>query len=361
MLRLFVGSLVVCSSLVMAADPYREKWISVADRLVTAAPDTFPYNWGEGVQQIGLMKVYERTRERKYLDWMKRWTALYEGKDNRELLNILEKPWGGEHSAYCGHWSPATAILLLHQAAPKKRYLEIAQATAEFIMKQAERSPEGGLGHWKGSHQLWVDTLYMACPLLSELGRMQGRREYVADSASQIVVYAKHLQDADTGLFYHMWDWETGKRTPGPWGRGNGWVMMSIADTMEALGGKHDGLRKVLEAQMRGLEKTQDGDGLWRTVMDDVESYPECSATSMVVYGVLKLVRLGVLPEEKVGMAMKAWKAVNERYVKDGLVTGVSTGTVPKGREYYRKLKAGTETWGTGAYLLAGSEVDRRK
>lgn len=361
MLRLFVGSLVVCSSLLMAADPYREKWISVADRLVTLPPETFAYNWGEGVQQIGLMKVYERTRERKYLDWMKRWTALYEGKDNRELLNILEKPWGGEHSAYCGHWSPATAILLLHQASPKPRYLDIAEATAEFIMKQAERSPEGGLGHWQGSHQLWVDTLYMACPLLSELGRMKGRKEYVADSAAQIVVYARHLQDADTGLFYHMWDWETKQRTPGPWGRGNGWVMMSIADTIDALGGKHDGLRKVLESQVRGLEKTQDADGLWRTVMDDAASYPECSASSMVVYGVLKLVRLGVLPREKAAMAMKAWKAVNDRYVKDGLVTGVSTGTVPKGREYYRKLKAGTETWGTGAYLLAGSEVDRRQ
>jgi hypothetical protein len=50
---------------------------------------------------------------------------------------------------------------------------------------------------------------------------------------------------------------------------------------------------------------------------------------------------------------------VNQRYVKDGLVTGISAGTVPKGREYYRALPLGTETWGTGAYLMAGSEVDR--
>ena len=356
MSRLLFVWLVFSHGELMGADGYREKWVSVADRLITVTPERFAYNWGEGVQQIGLMKVYERTKHARYLDWMKRWTALYEGKDIRELLNIQEKPWGGEHSAYCGHWSPATAILLLDRAAPKARYREIAEATAEFIAKQAERSPEGGLGHWKGSHQLWVDTLYMACPLLSLLGR----KEYVADSAAQIVVYAKHLQDADTGLFYHMWDWETGQRTPGPWGRGNGWVIMSIADTMEALGGKHAGLKKVLDAQVRGLEKTQDADGFWHTVMDDGGSYPECSATSMVVYGVLKLVRLGVLPQGKAGMAMKAWKAVNVRYVKDGLVTGVSTGTVPKGREYYRKLKAGTETWGTGAYLLAGSEVDRR-
>jgi unsaturated rhamnogalacturonyl hydrolase len=361
MLRFVVFSLAACASVLPAEDRYRENWISVADRLVTLPPETFAYNWGEGVQQIGLMRTYERTKDGKYLDWMRRWTALYEGKDTRELLNILEKPWGGEHAAYCGHWSPATAILLLHEAAPKARYLEIAEATAEFIAKQAERSPEGGLGHWKGSHQLWVDTLYMACPLLSELGRVRGRKDYVADSAAQIKIYAKHLQDRESGLFYHMWDWQTGQRTPGPWGRGNGWVTMSIADTMEAQGGGKDAeLKKVLDGLMRGLEKTQDRDGLWHTVMDDASSYPECSATSMVVYGVLKLVRLGALPASKAEMAMKAWKAVNERYVKDGLVTGVSAGTVPKGREYYRKLRAGTETWGTGAYLLAGSEVDRR-
>lgn len=45
--------------------------------------------------------------------------------------------------------------------------------------------------------------------------------------------------------------------------------------------------------------------------------------------------------------------------MKGGLVAGVSAGTVPKDTEYYRKLPAGAETWGTGAYLPAGSEVDR--
>ena len=72
MSRHLVVWLAFAVSTLVAADPYREKWISVADRLVTVAPETFAYNWGEGVQQIGLMKVHERTREAKYLDWMKR-------------------------------------------------------------------------------------------------------------------------------------------------------------------------------------------------------------------------------------------------------------------------------------------------
>lgn len=58
------------------------------------------------------------------------------------------------------------------------------------------------------------------------------------------------------------------------------------------------------------------------------------------------------------GEALRAWEAVSERYVKDGLVTGVSAG--PGNRAYYNARPLGTETWGTGAYLMAGSEVHRR-
>jgi unsaturated rhamnogalacturonyl hydrolase len=96
---------------------------------------------------------------------------------------------------------------------------------------------------------------------------------------------------------------------------------------------------------------------MWHTVMDDTASYPESSATMMFAYGLLKLHRLGVLPASVKPMALKAWQVVNRRYVKDGVVTGVSFGTVPNGK--YKVLPVGTKSWGTGAYLMAGSEVDR--
>jgi rhamnogalacturonyl hydrolase YesR len=79
----------------------------------------------------------------------------------------------------------------------------------------------------------------------------------------------------------------------------------------------------------------------------------------MFSYGMLKLVRLRVLPLAYNAPALKAWRAINGRYVKEGLVIGVSAGTDPKGAEAYRSKPVGTETWGTGAYLLAASEVAR--
>jgi rhamnogalacturonyl hydrolase YesR len=159
-----------------------------------------------------------------------------------------------------------------------------------------------------------------------------------------------------------MWDWEKNTKSPDFWARGNGWVLMSIADTMEFLDRQHPSwkaLKQIAEKLMRGVTATPDRDGLWRTVLDDLDAYQESSASAMFVYGSLKLVRLGALPKSNIKVAKKAWVAINKSYVIDGAVTGVSSGTSPLGGGHYRERARGTQTWGTGAYLMAGSEIDR--
>lgn len=324
--------------------------LAVAGRLITTDPASYAFNWGEGVQMIGLMRIHERSGDPRYADYVEKWGAQFVSRDPAELLNLLPARPG-----YCGHWSPGTAILLLYQARHKPEHLRLATQVAEYIRNRAERSPDGALGHWQGSHQLWVDTLYMACPLLTGLGQAD-------DAAKQLVEFARRLQDEKNGLFYHMWDWQTGTRTPDLWGRGNGWVLMSLADTLEGLPKSHrlrGRLVQIAEKQAQGLAATQDPDGLWHTVLDDPKSYPESSATMMVCYGLLKLVRLKVLPARYREPTRRAGRAVSERYVRDGMVTGVSAGTGPGNRTYYQSLPQGTQTWGTGAYLMAASEIDR--
>lgn len=345
-----------------AGGPYNANWRSVADKLIQTPPEKWPFDWGEGVQKIGLMKIHERTGEARYADYVEQWTEFHRAKDIQELLNLPPVKRG--RAGYCGHWSPGTAVLYLYLARKKPEHLRLAEQVNAFIVEGAERSPEGGLGHWLGSHQLWVDTLYMACPLLAGLGNLHGKKEYLNDAANQILEQARYLQDAKTGLFHHMWDWKEKTKSPDFWGRGNGWVLMSIADTMEFMDRKHPSykpLRQVAEKMLRGLRPLQDRDGLWHTVLDDASSYQETSASMMFAYGILKLARLGVLPKSNLAMARKAWSAVNELYVKDGEVTGVSAGTGPRGAGHYRERPRGVYTWGTGAYLMAGSEIDRLK
>jgi unsaturated rhamnogalacturonyl hydrolase len=238
----------------------------------------------------------------------------------------------------------------------------MVQMITDFIRQSAERSPEGGLDHWTGSHEYWVDTLYMACPLLAKVGKIENKPAYVDDAAHQFIVHARHMQDEKTGLFYHMWDWQTGQLTPVQWGRGNGWVLMALADTMEMMDRNNSSFAELQQIALRlarGLRTVQDRNGLWHTLLIDPTSYAECSASSMFVYGLLKLVRLKVLPASYEKIALRGWQAINANYVKDGVVTGVSGSTDPHPVEVYKKIEVGTETWGTGAYLSAGSEVDQ--
>lgn len=352
---------IVPAAVMPGADLFLSHWRSVAERLIRTPAESYKFNWGEGVQMIGLMKIHERSGDERYADYVERWAGIYLPRDIGELLNT-GRAASGNRPGYCGHWSPATAILYLHQARGKPRHLELAEKVARFIRDGAERSPEGGLGHWQGSHQYWVDTLYMACPLLAALGKLQGNSACIDDAARQLIVYARHLQDSESGLFYHMWDWEEETRTSEPWGRGNGWVLMSLADTMEVIEEDHryhGALEEISRKLAGGLGDTQDADGLWHTVLDDPDSYPESSATAMCSYGLLKLVRLGVLSDSYIPLAVEAWAAVNERFVSNGLITGVSAGTGPQGGDHYRARPLGSETWGTGAYLMAGSEIDR--
>ena len=355
------SALLFALTLAAQTDPYTDRAREVADRLIQTPVESIPYNWGEGVQMMGLAKFHERVRDPRYTDFLEAWADHHLKRDATELLGV-NRGVLGERTGYCGHWAPSAAIYLLNDLRPKPAYQAIARRTVQFIANEMERSPDGGLGHWQGSHQLWVDTLFMACPLLTHYGTKQKQPEHVRDAAKQIMVYARHLQDQKTGLFYHMADWQTGDRTKEPWARGNGWVLMSIADVLEVLEPMHpdyEPLLHIAEKMLAGLKRTQDAQGLWHTLLDDPASYAETSATAMVVYGTLKLVRHQAIPARHAAMAHSAWKGINEGYVKEGRVLGVSAGTSPKDRAYYRNVRLGSETWGTGAYLLAASETAR--
>ena len=343
-----------------AADTGRDRWISVADRLIATAPESYPIDWGEGVQMCGLMQAYARTRDERYADFVAKWADFHLPKGVEQWLGNQE---GSDRKGYCGRWVCGTALAYLCEARGNPAYLEGAEKMAGFVHAGATRGPEGELGHWLGNYQIWVDTLNMACPLLSRLTARGRHPEYLDDAVNQLLVAERHMRDGKTGLFYHMWDWQFDRTSGVLWGRGNGWVLMSLADIFEFLPRSHPQyrrLRQFTEQYANALAAVQDREGLWHTVMDDPQSYAECSATTMLAYGMFKLARLGVLPARYREGARRAWSAVNERWVRDGLVIGVSAGTNPADREAYRTRPVGTYTWGTGAYLMAGSEAERR-
>jgi rhamnogalacturonyl hydrolase YesR len=336
-----------------------QDWTGVADTLSKTDATAYVFDWGEGVQMLGMMKAWGHARRPAYAEFVNRWAQHHLPKGTVRLLrNEPESPRKG----FCGYWVCGTAFLYLNDALPQPALRRTAIEFAEFIRSGATRSQEGALGHWVGNHQIWIDTLHMACPLLARLAVEEKRPEYLDDAAKQLLLAAKYMMNPRTLLFHHMYDWDKTAVSEVQWGRGNGWYIMAMADTLEYMPRTHQqhaALKGIAEKHAKGLLGAQAGDGTWRTIPDDPAAYPESSATTMAIYGLLKLARLGVLPARYRAPALKAWKTVNGKWVADGVVTGVSEGTLPEGRAHYLGRKMGTYTWGTGSYLLAGSEVAR--
>ena len=328
----------------------------VADAVLRDYKKTPHFDWGQGVLMSGMMRAYQLTGDERYLDFVHNFVDRWH---ERGIGPLLEK------RGYCGHWGPGYALLMFHEAAKDKRSMELVEEINQFMIQKAERTADGGLSHFDDKPQLWVDTLDMCCPVLSHSSRILNQTELQQESVRQLEVFAKYLQDPETGLFYHMWDEKKAKHTPGFWGRGNGWVVMAYT---EALKYEKPGssakcrLEKAFKKQLTSIVKLQDKKtGLWHTVLDAPKTYLETSGSAMILYGMAECRKLNLI-EMPYDCAMhKAWEGLARQVDAKGRVVGVSEATGPAGPSYYSKRKVGTYDWGTGAWLMAACAYEEYK
>ena len=111
-------------------------------------------------------------------------------------------------------------------------------------------------------------------------------------------------------------------------------MTVSIPDFIELLRlPPDDGLRlflvATLRAQIDALVRTQDAEtGLWHTLLDDPTSYLEASATAGFAYGILKALRLRLIPKEEkyLTSAKKAIDGILKNVTEKGELQQVSFG-----------------------------------
>jgi unsaturated rhamnogalacturonyl hydrolase len=54
---------------------------------------------------------------------------------------------------------------------------------------------------------LWADGVFMSMPFLVRYGKLYGDSSYANDEATkQLIIYASHLNDPETGLMFHAYD-----------------------------------------------------------------------------------------------------------------------------------------------------------
>ena len=215
----------------------------------------------------------------------------------------------------------------------------------------------------------WCDALFMAPPALVKYGNFTGNERFLHFSDSLFKETYDLLWDEEEALFArdidYLW---TGKDTDKKeangkkifWSRGNGWVMGGLVRLLQELPADYserpfyEDIYKKMSAKMVSIQQE---DGFWRASLLDPESYPggETSGTGFYCYALAWGINNGLLDKATYEPAVrKAWAALYSVVQKDGKVGWVQ----PIGQDPRKNF--GPDSWevyGTGAFLLAGSEM----
>ncbi|MEI8095518.1 MAG: glycoside hydrolase family 88 protein [Spirochaetales bacterium] len=310
------------------------------------------WNWPQGVGLYGLLRQYQRTRNPRYLAMMTSWfeAGIARGLPEKNVNTM----------------APFLTLIHLHELNPRPEWLALCQEWAAWVMAEMPRTRENGLQHIvinnPNTQQLWVDTLYMTVLFLAKIGRFLGRQDYIDEAVRQFLLHVKYLADPASGLWFHGWTFD-GRHNFGRvhWGRGNCWYTAAVVDFFELVdvgAGVKAFLVETLKAQVDALIPLQDKDGMWHTVLDDPASYRETSCTAGFGYGILKAVRLGMLPVSYRPMGLRACQAVLDRTDATGTVTEVSYGTpVGMDADFYLKIPVCSMAYGQALSVLLLGEA----
>lgn len=210
----------------------------------------------------------------------------------------------------------------------------------------------------------WCDALYMAPPTLARLHTATGDRRYLDFLDQEFQYTYHHLYDPAEKLFYRdatFFDKKTPNGKKVFWSRGNGWVYGGLALMLEHLPkdhGKRGFYENLFKEMTTAVLAAQQPDGLWHPSLLDPKEIDvgETSGSGFFTFGLAWGVNHGLLDRAAHLPAItRAWDGLATRVKADGTVGYVQpVGAAPD------HLEAGsTQDYGTGAFLLAGSEILR--
>ena len=355
------------------------------------APDTFvrPYNentlfgrWNYplGVTMYGLLHTAIAIGSEDIKNYIKDHVQLC--IDTLEYALWDKEQYGGATSIHnlltsidslddCGSF--ASMMLEVNKYLGLRDVKKVADYVGDYIYNHQSRLEDGTFFRKEMMHHfhnmtMWADDLYMSVPFIVRYSQFTGDQKYLDDAANQFFGFKKRLFMPEEKIMSHVYDFKYDSKTNVPWGRGNGWVVFSMTELLEVLPKDHpkrNDLIEFLNTLCEGYLALQDDEGMWHQVLNDHESYPETSCTSMFIYAFSRGIRFGWLknPEKYVKAIYKAWKGISKTSVdSNGNVYGVCRGSEFSFIADYYKYELGwnlNDTHGTGIVMLAGIEVIR--
>ena len=371
------------------------------DTVYTTDPDhrwTFrPYTanspfWDNAAYHTGNMEVCSLSPQMtsKFASYSLTWAeaAQWMGATSRDTAawryTYGEKPefvlfgdWQICFQTYCDLYLMATQPAsrpALRCATPAPQMIERARNVMEYEMSTTRND------YW-----WWADGLYMVMPVMTKLYRITGDEQYLAKlleywTYSKDLMYDGKTVIADTlgqpmanepqHLFYRDGKYLYPKHRSMNgrkdfWARGCGWVVAGLAKVLQDVPQDWSGRQEFLQTYLemcQAVRQCQQPEGYWTRSLLDPEHAPgpETSGTAFFTYGLLWGVNHGLLAaEEYLPCIHRAWHYLTTTALQEdysvGYVQPIGERAIPGQTVNQRS----TANFGTGAFLLAASEMYR--
>ncbi len=313
--------------------------------------------WTRGVYYEGLMALYAICPEENYYNYAYDWAEAHE--------------WGlrrGTATRHADNQCCGQTYLDLYRIEPDPAKIRKIKANIDMMVNTPQEDD-----WW------WIDAIQMSMPIFAQLGRLTGDARYY-EKMYDLYAYTKNqhgdngLYNPKDGLWWRDADFDPPYKEPNGedcyWSRGNGWVYAALVRILEIIPDDEPHRQEYLSdflAMSEAIGKCQRTDGFWNVSMHDPSNFggKETTGTSLFVYGMAWGINRGILDREKyLPKVLKAWNGmVNDAVHKNGFLGWVQgTGKEPKDGQplSYDKIPD-FEDFGTGCFLLAGSEIYKLK
>ncbi len=330
------------------------------DNIVYEAPlpdggfqDVSDTEWVRGAFFSGVMAAHEATGNRKYLD------AAMEISERNDWKPGPRPRHGDDHCI-----AQTYARIFLIERDPRM----IEATVARFDEMIAEPRPGPEVGWAEDDNWSWCDALFMAPPTMALVAEATSDLSYLDLMNSMWWETYDYLYDPEEHLWYRDGRYVVQEDGSGPrtahgqkifWSRGNGWVFAGLALVLEHMPADYPDrprYEELFRDMAAALVTVQGGDGLWRSSLLDPEEYPipESSGSGFFTFGLAWGVNNGLLDAATFLPAVRTgWEGLNWALQPSGKLGWVQQiGYDPRSVTADDSME-----YGTGAFLLAGSEM----
>lgn len=301
--------------------------VKAADTMLKREPEVNLKNkweYEDGLMLNGMMDVYERTKNKAYLDYIKHYFETY--------IDYQGNVKGYDQSLFrLDDINNGKVLLRLWKLDSQDRYKHVLDMLYEQLQKQP-RTKSNVFWHKKSyPNQVWLDGIYMGDVFYAQyLNNFVDNPDY-EDVVHQFLESYKLAFDEETGLLYHAvdeskemyWANKENGHSPHFWLRSIGWYVMAMADVLESIPKGSDGYKAILsnlQNELKALRKVADKEtNLWYQIPDEGDrpmNYLESSGSLMILNAIAKSIRMGYIDKDEwTDFLKKGWENALQQFI----------------------------------------------